>query len=478
MSPKRRVPPVTRRGAPPESLRGAPPGLRGSRDRSDGLRRGDASGHARPMASKDRLVIIEKRKARARNLRIFIAFFAITALTLLLITTILRKNQPAPRFQFIQPGRIVRTVEATALIVRDEVVLLAQDAGQWKPLAAEGVRVSANDRVAMVIRPGMESTITELENCEQQIAQIQLELIEQGSAPAAQAVYEEVNGEIAGIVRLLRKDAAGGILGNNRQYASSLELLIEARESRLQEIDFKDARLDQLASQRDYLSSILGENAGAVFATAPGIVSYRTDGMETRLDASAVESMTPETLASLLTESSGFVPVGTTVSAGSPVARISNGLIQYLVFYAQNAEPDWFEVGGRHTVSVVSEGIDIEECYVSSVSQSRDGVLVALYTDRQVARLFDRRVADCSITLPARTVEGLQVPVEALVEEAGETSIFLNESGFARRAAVKVLDRDRTRAIIEPKGEDPYKVEVSSIVIVNPESVVEGDKVG
>ncbi len=148
------------------------------------------------------------------------------------------------------------------------------------------------------------------------------------------------------------------------------------------------------------------------------------------------------------------------------------------MFYAQNAEPDWFEVGGRHTVSVVSEGIDIEECYVSSVSQSRDGVLVALYTDRQVARLFDRRVANCSITLPARTVEGLQVPVEALVEEAGETSIFLNESGFARRAAVKVLDRDRTRAIIEPKGEDPYKVEVSSIVIVNPESVVEGDKVG
>ncbi len=193
-------------------------------------RRSSPSGRSRPMGTKERLAMIEKRKARARNLRVIVAFFAITALTLLLITTILRKNQPAPRFQFIQPGRIVRAVEATALIVRDETVLLAQEAGQWKPLAAEGIRVSANDRIAMVIRPGMESTITELENCEQQIAQIQLELIEQGAAPAAQAVYEEVNGDIAGIVRLLRKDATGGILGNNGQYASSLELLIEERE--------------------------------------------------------------------------------------------------------------------------------------------------------------------------------------------------------------------------------------------------------
>jgi len=430
------------------------------------------------MGSKERLARIERRKARARNLRIFIAFFAITALTLLLITTILRKNQPAPRFQFIQPGRIVRTVEATALIVRDETVLSAQEEGQWKPLAAEGIRVSANDRIAMVIRPGMESTITELENCEQQIAQIQLELIEQGDAPAAQAVYEEVNGDIAGIVRLLRKDAAGGILGNIGQYASSLELLIEARESRLQEIDFKDARLEQLASQREYLSSILGENAGAVYATAPGIVSYRTDGMENKLNETALENLTPETLASLLTESAGFVPVGTTVSAGSPVARISNGLIQYLVFFAQDAEPDWFEVGGRHTVQVVSEGIDIEECYVKSVSQAHNGALVVLQTDRQVARLFDRRAADCSVTLPARTVEGLQVPIGALLEQDGTSYIMLNESGFARRTAVRVLDRDRTRAIIEPTEDNPYALKASSIVIVNPESVEEGEKVG
>ncbi len=431
-----------------------------------------------PPGPRERLQAIERRKARSRTLRTILTFSLITTLTLILIAAILRRNQPPPRFQFIQTGRIERTVEAQALIVRDERVLVSPTDGRLKPIVAEGVRVAATDRVAMVIRAGMENTLVELENCEQQIAQIQLELVERGQIPAAQAVYTETNGEISAIVRLVRRASSYGSLAGVSQYGSSLDLLIEARESRLQDIDFKDARLDQLASQRGYLTSILGENAGMITAPAPGIVSYRVDGLEERLDQAFLDTLTPDRLRTTLSAATGFRAIALDVAAGAPIARISNGLVQQLVMFVPSARADWFEVDNTHTVRIESEGIVVEDARVTRAESSSGGCLLVLATDRQVARLFDHRVVECSVTLPQQTTEGLLVPITALIEEGGQTFIMLNHSGYARRAAVVVLDTDRTRAIIEPDAENAYKIRASSIVIVNPESVTEGAKVG
>ncbi len=447
-------------------------------DRTYRRRRDVRSTAPTALSPRERLQAIERRKTRSRLLRTILMFSLITMLTLVLIASILRRNQPAPRFQFIQAGRIERSVAGQALIVRDEKILVSPTEGRLKPIVAEGVRVAARDRVAMVIRTGMETTWVELENCEQQIAQIQLELIERGQVPAAQAVYVETNGEIAGIIRLLRRAAAYGSLAGVNQYAASLGLLIEARESRLQDIDFKDARLEQLISQRGYLTSILGENAGVVFAPAPGIVSYRMDGWEESLDQAFLDAITPERLQSVLTSATGFAAIALDVATDAPIARISNGLIQQLVFFAANAQDDWFVPGNTHTVRIESEGIVIEEAHVVRADTSSGGCLVVLETDRQVARLFDHRTVDCSVSLPLLATAGLQVPVAALIEEEGQTYIMLNHSGYARRAAVEIRDRDRTRAIIQPDPADPYQIRASSIVIVNPESVTEGAKVG
>ncbi|MBP7401373.1 MAG: hypothetical protein KBA30_02005 [Clostridia bacterium] len=432
----------------------------------------------RPAVSRERLAAIERRKARARTFRVVIGVAVLMLVTMLLIATILRKSKPKPQFQFIRTGSIVHSVEASALIIRDEAVLTAPVEGALKPLAAEGVRVSANDRIAMVIRAGMDSTIAELDNCEQQITEIQLELMDKGSAAAAKAIYDETDADIAAVIRLVRRDAISGQLTNTGLYASSLDLLIEQRVNRLREVDFKDARLEQLTSQRDYLSAILGENAGTVTSPVPGIVSYRLDGMEAELTPDAVPALTPERYRECLALEGGYQGVPSNVVAGTPIARVSNGLIQYLAFQLAGAETAWFEPGSVHDVSIVSEGILLEDCTVLSALPSGEGIFVVLSTDRQVARLFDRRVIACSVSVPSLTVEGLKVPVQSVVEKDGKSWIMVNQSGFARRAEVQVLDRDRTYAVVEPVGDNPYGVGEASIVIGNPESVTEGERVG
>ena len=128
------------------------------------------------------------------------------------------------------------------------------------------------------------------------------------------------------------------------------------------------------------------------------------------------------------------------VVAGTPIARVSNGLIQYLAFQLAGRNA-WFEPGSVHDVSIVSEGILLEDCTVLSALPSGEGIFVVLSTDRQVARLFDRRVIACSVSVPSLTVEGLKVPVQSVVEKDGKSWIMVNQSGFARRAEVQVLDR-------------------------------------
>ena len=277
---------------------------------------------------------------------------------------------------------------------------------------------------------------------------------------------------------LIRREASNGLLSTTGLYASSLELLIEGRENRMALVDFKDARLVQLTSQRKQLEAQLGSNAGNIVSNSPGIVSFRIDGLETVLTPDTAAALTIDRYRELLADANAYGIVPTQVTAQSPVGRISNGLVHYLAVFVRAAQPAWFEPGSLHTVSVAAEGILLENCLVVSAQAAEDGVFAILSSDRQVARLFDRRIIACDITIPSLTTTGLKLPISAVTEDDGKAWIWVVHSGFARQAAVKVLDRDRSFAIIEPMEDNPYAIRASSIVVVNPDSVMEGEQVG
>ena len=94
-----------------------------------------------------------------------------------------------------------------------------------------------------------------------------------------------------------------------------------------------------------------------------------------------------------------------------------------------------------------------------------------------MARLLDRRTVNIEIVQTKTT--GIRVPVSSLANadyDRGIATIFVNESGYARGYTVQIKDYDREYAIIAPleKAEIPS---ISTIVITNPQTVKEGDKV-
>jgi hypothetical protein len=110
-------------------------------------------------------------------------------------------------------------------------------------------------------------------------------------------------------------------------------------------------------------------------------------------------------------------------------------------------------------------------------AEAYNGVFVVFESPNQIERLLDRRTAEVEIV--RSVTEGLKVPRTALIKpdyELGYARILINSSGYARSLSVIILDYDREYAIISPVA-DFDKPDTSTIVITNPNTLSEGEKV-
>lgn len=382
-----------------------------------------------------------------------------------------------PKFAFVTLGVVEHSVSAEVLIVRKETVVNSVTAGSLVTLSTEGSRVSKTQELAMVIPDGMEDTVLELNNVQRQIVEIERDLVGMGKGMGAVAVYNETNAEILPLIDMIRIDSFYRDLSNLNSYSSSIQVLMDKRDLRLQNIDFDDERLSTLRTNKTRLENQLSERSAIISALEPGIVSYKLDGLENKL--------TPETLMNIVSlECERFIDDAQRIilsdlvaEKNQPVLRICQNESQYFASVISDMGVSDFPVDSIHTIRVPSEGIIIEECKVIRSTEGIGGVFVVFRTPNQIERLLDRRTAEVEIV--RSSTSGLRVPRTALVNpdyELRYAKILINSSGYARSLGVKILDYDREYAIISPiEGFD--KPDTSTIVITNPNTISDGEKV-
>ena len=382
-----------------------------------------------------------------------------------------------PKFAFVTQGSVEHSVSAEVLIVRREAVVNSNTSGSLVTLSTEGSRVSKTQELAMVIPEGMEDTVTELSGIQRQIVEIERDLVSQGKGIGAVAVYNETSAEILPLIDMIRVDSFYGDLSNLTSYSSSLQVLMDKRDSRLQDIDFDDERLSALRTNKARLEQELAAESAILSAAEPGIVSFKLDGLE--------KELTPETLMTIVSlECEKYIKDAQRIIFGDldivknqPVLRICQNELQYFAVVIPNMGVSDFPTDSVHTIRVPSEGIVINDCLVIRSSEAVGGVFVVFESPNQIERLLDRRTAEVEIV--RSVTEGLRVPRTALIKpdyELGYAKILINSSGNARSLSVNILDYDREYAIISPiQGfNDPN---TSTIVITNPNTLSEGEKV-
>ncbi len=465
MPDRRSAAPVQRRRMPasrPQAAAGAMPGQTGA-----------------PRASAEKLRRIERRKARTRAVWLSAFVLLIMFLTVVMIITIMQRTRPKPRFQFIQSGEITHTVQSVGLILRDEDVFNAATAGTLKPLATEGSRAAKGQKVALVIPANRESDLRQLQKTEKDIVDLQNQLMDSGKGAGARAIFDESRNQLSTLVNLVRSDASRGDLSSLNTYKTSMDVVLDQRSTRLLTVDFKDVRLEQLRATRANLEKQLGLAAGTIICQKPGIISFRLDGLEAKLNTSQALTLSFGDFRSYRDGSAKRLTTPASVQPGKPVLRITSSLGQVLAFEVEGLSAERFQVGKSYDVSVPKDGIRIDNCVVLRSEQQDRNTFLVLRTDRKVESLSDRRVFDAVLAYSRST--GMKVPISAiqdLNESASTGQITLVAGGYTRRTSVKILDKDRDYAIIEAIDGQAYKPEISSVLVLNPSAIEEGEFIG
>ncbi len=426
-----------------------------------------------------RLARIEKRKARKKALSLTIVVLAIMLGTVFLITAVMREAKPRPRFMFIQNGSLEQKVTVPSLIIRDEQVFTAPSSGLLKPLVTEGSRAARGQNLALIIAPGKEQELKQLQKCERDIVDLQIELIQQGKGAGATAIYAETSAALDSLISLLRRDLVRQELGGLSSYQTSLGIIMEQRSARLMEIDFHDARLTALKQTRSSLQESLGLSSATLVCQKPGTVSYKLDGLESELTSEFARQAAAGQLAGLIESSQPVLDSASSAVQGEPVLRIFASLYQSLVMVVPGNQTAVFPVDSYHVPTIADSGLAIDNCRVIRAEKTGSDTLLVLQTDRRLEWLADRRVAKLELTLA--TTKGMKVPLASLLDhdkEKARARLLIVVRGVARSCQVEVIDYDADAAIIAAIPDQEFQPEVSTVLVVNPQSIEEGEFIG
>ena len=429
----------------------------------------------RQASDVERLMRIERRKVRNRAITMSIGVLFIMLITAVMIIAVMNQTKPRPRFMFIQEGTVEHKVSSTGLIIRDESVFTAAAGGVLKPLATEGSRVARGQKVALIIPADQQEKIRELAKLEQDIVDLQIELMNSGKGAGARAIYDETNAALSSVVNLIRSDLVRSDVSSIGGYSTSLEVLIDQRSTKLLPIDFRDSRIDQLKNTRSQLELSLGLDSGTIICQQPGILSFELDGLEEKIGIDSALTITPDDLKEYINHSTSSEESDNIVEQDDPVLRITGSINQVLVFWLEDADAANFEIDTYQNLSIPKDGILIPDCRIIRSQSYENGVLAAFETSRRIEWFSDRRTVDAEIITASTT--GMRVPMVSLLNynsNSGDAGIMVVNGGLTQLVKVKVIDHDNEYAIIDPVESENYKPEISTILVVNPSSVEEG----
>ncbi|MHB1453693.1 MAG: HlyD family efflux transporter periplasmic adaptor subunit [Saccharofermentanales bacterium] len=427
----------------------------------------------------ERLRMVEKRRDRSRSISLSLFVLIVMLLTVVLILNIMNRNAPDPQFMFIQNGIIEHNITTNAIIIREENILKSPDNGYLKPMIQGGSRVSSGQTVAVIIRDGSEDDLATLKNYDQQIADLQMELVMKGKGTGAAAVYDEADGSISTQIDLVRRDGTGMIFTSLSSYRTSIDVAMSRRDTRLLNIDFKDATLKELKIQKEKLEKDLGVVAGNIIVSKPGILSYSLDGMEVTLSPKFVEKMNPDEFSKYSEGTLALMTAGEYRKKDADAVKIITGIYQYIALVLPETEDGNFPTDSRHTIKVPGTGTSIEDCIVFRKIIQGGQLLVIFRTDRMIVRFADTRYIQALLTI--KSAEGLRIPYSSVMnisDDGLSGDIMLVVSGYARKIHVKIIDSDSEYAIIEASEKENQTVLDKAYLVKNPESVTEGENIG
>ena len=333
----------------------------------------------------------------------------------------------------VKNGKIYKEEASTGYIIRDEKVIQSENYnGSIIQLKAEGKKVANGEavyRYSMANEAELNEKIKDLDNQIQEALQKEdtlfstdIKLLENQIELKLEDVYENTDLQII------------------QQYKKEISDSITKKAKVAGELAPGGSYVKQLIQQRSEYENQLNSGSQYVYANKSGIISYRVDGLESKLTVGDFSYLNKEFLESLNLKTSQII------AANENTAKIIDNFSCYVACVSETQEALNSEVGNKIKIRLpTAEEIQAEIVYKHNESDKE--VLLVIEIEQGVENLINHRKIAFDIIWWSDS--GIQVPNEAIHYEGEFAYVLRNRAGYEEKIIVKVLRQNDDYTIVD-----------------------------
>jgi hypothetical protein len=384
---------------------------------------------------------------RAKRFRVKPRFFVIIALLFGLAVWAIVALTSAFGSPKMEWGRLSSDQAISAIVVRDEQTVYADDVGRLSCVAAEGEAIAKNVPVVTLFLSGYsDKDNASLLTLQNNIKDYQKNQVIKDKVYAdLTTINKHIDDKMDEISSAVIAHDTNGLAAAEQE----LKTLMAQRKQYMRDIiENPDETLTRYYEQEATLESKIALTRKDVMAPADGLVSFYLDGYETALTVNGISDMTPKKMQELLKKIlNGSQPFKSAdiVAPRQAIFRIVQPGKWYAVI-VMNARENRFVQGVD--CDVTFDGLrDTVTAKVMKVTTESGMAMAVLEVPEGAKELLSMRLVTGHL---GQDIEGFRVPVNMVSEENGRTYVHLQGAGpNVTRIEVHILGRDERYAIIE-----------------------------
>lgn len=362
-------------------------------------------------------------------------------------------------------GTYEESINANGVVVRREYPITAEGQGTLQSNTISGAKVTRWTRVGYWYNGNVDPAVSqELQEVNELINEITMaESSDSYLYQDATLIDNQINALAAEIVQYTKEGNFTKVEEAKRRVNS----LISQKTTISGGNDAVTTLKSELETQKQQLEAQLGSQRQDLIAPHGGVYYDTVDGLETTLTMETSNTIGVSDLEELLKQDKYTVDTSTTPF---PVCKVVDNSEWQVAALVSKKDAQDFQVGQGVSLRLTGEEHDAVEATVQSVSAEQNGkVVIVITSTKYVPDIYIKRSVNVDII--KKEYSGLKVPSEAVVEQNGETFVYINKLGVAEKRLVDVLYQAEDIAIIKEDNVREDALLLYDDVITNPDSV-------
>ena len=355
----------------------------------------------------------------------------------------------------VENGKISSETSTEGYIIREETVLKGENyKNGMSQIKAEGEKISVNENAFRYYTKDEESLNNKIKELDNKIAEAQSEENNIFSSDV-KVIENEIENKINQMNNV--RDAQ-----KLQEYKGEIEELIKKKTKIIGELSPTGSYMKNLIQKRSEYEKQLNSGSEYMKAQNSGVVSYKVDGLEEKLNVNSLDNITEEFLNKLNLKTGQIIP------SSNESGKIVNNYYCYIATVLKNNDTQKLEEG-KYVKIRLTNGDEIS-AKVEKLKPDNDKYIAILKITKDVEELIEYRKINFDIIY--WSYSGLKVPNTSLMEENGLKYVVRVRAGYKDKILVKVNKSNETYSIIEDYSTDELKeLGWTSNEIVNNKSI-------